>query len=160
MRPLVLMDVDGVLALLGPGAHEPCFDATVGEFPVTIAEATPGRVLRLAEAFQLVWATSWQRQAAEEFGPLLGLPNDLPFLRFDRSLDHPGSSYKLPVVERFVRDRSAAWVDDELGEDVVVWAEQRDHPTLLVHTDPRYGLVDEQVEQLLAFAHEVSEAVR
>lgn len=155
MRLLLLMDVDGVLALLGPGTHEPCFEAVAGEFPVSIAEATPGRVLRIAKVFQLVWATSWQRQASEDFGPLLGLSDDLPFLRFDRSLDHPGSSYKLPAIQRFVRDRPTAFVDDELGHDVLTWAEERAQPTLLIQPDPRLGLTDDHVDKLLAFQRRV-----
>ena len=77
--------------------------------------------------------------AAEALGPLLGLPDDLPFLRFDPDADRGVGSYKLPVVKRFVRDRPGAWVDDELGEDVMAWADQREQATMLVRCDPRLG---------------------
>ena len=73
-------------------------------------------------------------------------------LRFDPDADRDAPTYKLPVVKRFVRDRPAAWVDDELGEDVIAWADQREQPTMLVHCDPRVGLTDEHVDDLLAFA--------
>jgi hypothetical protein len=152
-RPLCLLDVDGVVVVLGAGSGEPLFEATVAGFPVTVAVAARERLSGLAEAFQIVWASSWMRDGAEALGPLVGLADDVPFLRFDPDADRDAVTYKLPVVQRFVRDRAVAWVDDELGGEVVIgWAESREHPTLLVHTDPRVGLVDEHVATLLAFA--------
>lgn len=47
-------------------------------------------------------------------------------------------------------------MDDELGADVIVWADQREQPTLLVRCDPRVGLTDEHVDQFLAFAKHLS----
>lgn len=151
-RPLCLLDVDGVIALHGDSYTEPTFHAVVAGFPVAIAVAAHERLSRLAQAFQIVWATSWQRDGAEALAPLLGLPDDLPFLTFDPDADRTRGTYKLPVVRRFVRDRAFAFVDDELGEDVVAWANEREPPTLLIHCDPRVGLTDEQVDQLLRFA--------
>ncbi len=100
----------------------------------------------------MVWATSWEQDGAERLGPLIGLPDDLPFLRFDPEADRTIGTYKLAVVERFLRDRPAAWIDDELGADVISWAERRTSPTLLIHCDPRVGLTDLYVEELLTFA--------
>lgn len=154
-RPLLLLDIDGVLAVLGPGSGEATFESIAGAFPVTITVAARKRLSRLANAFQIVWASSWMRDGAEAFGPLVGLPADLPFLRFDPDVDRDAATYKLPVVERFARNRPVAWVDDELGEDVAAWADSRQHPTLLVQPDPRIGLVDDHVVALLAFAARV-----
>jgi hypothetical protein len=140
-----------VIVLLGSGEGEPTFELTVAGVPVVIAVAVRERLARLARVFQLVWATSWQRDGAESLGPLLGLSEDLPFLRFDHDLDHDGANHKLPVVRRFVGGRAIAWVDDELGEDVVAWAADREQPTLLIHTDPRIGLIDVQVQELIEF---------
>lgn len=159
-RPLCLLDVDGVIALLGPGDGEPTFDAVVAGFPVIIAEAMPARLARLLRQFHLIWATAWGRAAAEELGPLLGLSAELPVVRFDPDTELGLGTYKLRAVQAVVRDRACAWVDDELGPDVVVWAEQRDQPTLLVHTDPRFGLTDAHVEQLLQFAAEAEAPTR
>lgn len=159
-KPVLLLDADGVIGLLGEGYGEPTFESMAGSFPVTIAVASQERLSRLSLAFQIVWATSWQRAAAEHLGPLLGLADDLPFLSFERDLGGADLSYKLPAVQRFVGTRAAAWVDDELGEDVIAWADQREHPTLLIHTDPRYGLLDEHVEHLLAFAARLPQVAR
>lgn len=152
-RLLLLLDVDGVIVLLGAGNGEPVFEATVAGFPVTIAVGAQDRLSRLASTYQIVWASSWMRDGAEALGPLIGLADDLPFLRFDPDADRNLGTYKLAVVRRFVRDRAFAWIDDELGDDVIVWAENREQPTLLVHPDPRIGLVDEHVAALLAFAN-------
>jgi len=128
-RPLCLLDIDGVIALLGPGNGEPTFEAVIAGYPVTIAVAARQRLSRLASVFHMVWASAWMQDAAEALGPLLHLPDDLPFLRFDPEADRDAPTYKLPVVKCFIRDRPAAWVDDELGEDVIAWADQRDQPT-------------------------------
>lgn len=151
-RPVLMLDIDGTLALLGRGDSEPTFEAVVDGFPVRVALAAPGRLQKLVEAFHVVWATSWPPESAEEFGALLGLPADLPFLRFDSDRIQGHGNFKLAVVRGFVRYRPAAWVDDELGEDCLAWAASRDQPTVLIHADPRFGLTDDHVDQLLVFA--------
>lgn len=83
---------------------------------------------------------------------MLGLADDLPFLQFDPDADRNRGNYKLPVVQRFVRDLPVAWVDDELGEDVIAWAHEREQPTMPVCCNPRVGLTDEHGNDLLAFA--------
>ncbi len=152
-RPIALIDIDGVIVLLGPGQEE-TFEATVAGFPVTIAVAARERVQRIATVFDLVWASSWEHDGADQLGPLLGL-EDRPFLSFQRDLHRRAASHKLPAVKRFIRDRPMAWVGDELSDDVVAWAAQRKHPTLLVPTDPRIGLTDEQTDELVRFAARV-----
>lgn len=51
---------------------------------------------------------------------------------------------------------AAAIVDDEMDEDLAAWARSREAPTLLVEVDPREGLLDTHVAELLAFAARVS----
>lgn len=86
-------------------------------------------------------------------GPPLGLARESSVLAIRApGADRDAATYKLSVVKRFVRDRAAAWVDDELGEDVIAWADQRKEHTILVHCDPRTGITDEYVHDLLVFA--------
>ena len=47
---------------------------------------------------------------------------------------------KLAAVNRYVRDRPLAWVDDELYDDAQLWAQARRAPTLLMRTQPSVGL--------------------
>jgi hypothetical protein len=143
--------------VLGSAWEEPVFDATAGEFPVRVAKRTPERVRALARHFDLVYCTSWGADADEFISPLLGLWAGLPHVPFNRDAESvPGTTWKLPSVARFVRDRAAAWVDDELDVDVGLWQAARGAPTLLVHTDPRVGLTDEHVKKLVGFADRVT----
>ena len=81
-----------------------------------------------------------------------GLP-PLPVVEFPTE-DHfdPGVSWKLAAVERYVRARPFAWLDDELGLDVDRWAAERGTPSLLLDVRPDHGLTEDHVETLLAFA--------
>jgi len=69
--------------------------------------------------------------------------------------------WKLASVERFVGDRPAAWIDDELHGDAYAWAALRTVPTKLLSPDPRGGILGRDVRALLAFARRtVGGAVR
>ena len=52
-------------------------------------------------------------------------------------------------------DRPASWIDDNLDERCVRWAEERRAPTLLVPTDAAVGVSDEHVDELLAWADDL-----
>lgn len=67
----------------------------VAGFPVTIAVAMPGRLSRLSSRFQLIWASAWGRSGGGELGPLLGLPEDVPVIRFDLGADTALGTYTL-----------------------------------------------------------------
>lgn len=82
----------------------------------------------LANYFDLVWATTWGASANRAIGRRLGL-RELPNIDFSE-MPRSGTR-KLTQVARYVGDRATAWVDDELYEDAVAWANGRDSPTLL-----------------------------
>jgi hypothetical protein len=63
--------------------------------------------------------------------------------------------WKLDALDRYAGDRAAAWVDDNIDETCVAWADGRAAPTLIVETDPSTGLTEAHVEELLAWAHGV-----
>jgi hypothetical protein len=154
--PVLFVDVDGVISLFGfspgdgrlPGplhwidgvAH--CIPAEVGE-----------RLVTLAESFELVWATGWEERANEHLPYLLKLPfAKLPCLTFDGRAVFGSAHWKVEAIDEYAGDRAAAWLDDNLDETCIAWAESRTAPTLLVETSPSVGLTDEHVELLVEWA--------
>ncbi len=155
VKPLLALDVDGPIVLMGAQEGDEVFEAWAGEIPVTIARQLPARLLRLSAAFQVVWSTSWGRKANLHIAPLVGLPATLPVIEFDRfPRAKPGETRKLPGLQAWLKAAPAAIVDDEVGQDLLDWAARRTVPTLVVEIDPRHGILDVHVERLLAFARE------
>ena len=153
-KPLLLLDVDGVLCPIGPGPGESMRALVVGEFPVTFSEQLPSRLSDLSTRFTLVWATSWEHDANQWLAPVLGLP-ELPLISFAGRPGRAGRTWKLAAVRRFVGDQPMAWADDELGRDAHAWARRRAAPTLLLDINPARGLAVAHVEVLVEFANRI-----
>ena len=155
-KPILFVDVDGVISLFG-------FAPGVGELPGPlhwidgvahcIPPAVGGRLVRLAEDFELVWATGWEERANEHLPYLLELPfRDLPCLTFDGRAVFGSSHWKVDAIDESAADRAAAWIDDNMNEECHAWAQRREAPTLLVETKASEGLTDEHVERLHIWA--------
>lgn len=152
-RPLLLVDVDGVLSLFGPGDDRAgCTPALVEGIPHLLSRRAAALLARLAERFECVWCTGWEDRADGHLPHLLGLPTGWPHLVFsDRPQD--AAHWKLRAIEEHAgRDRPAAWIDDAHDERCRAWAQARPGPTLLVTTHPAVGLTEAQAAQLEAWA--------
>jgi hypothetical protein len=115
VRPLLLVDIDGVLSLfgfppgLGPGGGfsaaqqggaavptAPSATAPEGRFhsidgiPHFLSTTAARHLLELVSVFDLVWASGWEEKADEYLPHLLGLPRGLPFLSFRRAMGGMG----------------------------------------------------------------------
>ncbi len=157
-KPILALDVDGPLALFGTQLDEGTLEVWAGDIPVSISRKLEGRLRVLARHFQIVWSTSWERSAGNLIAPLVGLPGDLPFIPFDLyPAPSLGESRKLPGLKGWLRDVPVAIVDDEIGRDMQRWAAARTQPTLLVEIDPRFGIQDKHVIQLVAFSLALSD---
>lgn len=140
-RPLLLLDVDGVLNPFAaptcpPGYREHDFFPD-DDPPVRLNESHAPWLTLLATRFDLAWATGWEDEANTYLSPLFGLPR-LPVVRFPRSLSPPrkrSHPSRLPAG-----NRPTAWVDDAHTEEAREWAAARTARTLLVTTDPAEGL--------------------
>jgi hypothetical protein len=154
-RPILFVDVDGVISLFGfpSGGPMPGQFHWVDGIGHCISDGAGPRLRRLAEAFELVWATGWEEKANEYLPFLLDLPDDeLPVLTFDGRAVFGTAHWKLEAIDEYAGDRPAAWIDDSLDERCTAWADARRAPTLLVETDSATGITDAHVERLLDWA--------
>jgi Swiss Army Knife RNA repair-like protein len=155
--PVLFVDVDGVISLFGfepIGSPPGKFHSIDGILHCIGAEAA-SRLARLAERYELVWATGWEEKANEYLVHILGLPEALPALTFDGRAVFGSSHWKLEAIDEYARGRPAAWLDDNLDEQCEAWARSRQEPTLLVRTDCALGVTEEHVELLLRWPSEL-----
>jgi hypothetical protein len=153
-RPLLAVDVDGVISIFGfdeppplEGAQFELIDGMVH----CISLLAGRRLLRLAEDYDLVWATGWEDRANDYLPNILGLPQ-LPHLTFNGAARFGSAHWKLGPLDEYCKGRAMAWIDDNFDESCYEWARERPEPTLLVPTEPHLGLEEAQTEALTAWA--------
>jgi hypothetical protein len=155
-KPLLFMDIDGVLSLFGfqsdrrPEGVWLNVDGIVHLISGTASE----HLHRLATSFDLVWCSGWEEKANEHLLTVLVLPTPLPFLTFSASTG--ARHWKLPSIDAYAHDRPLAWVDDAHDAACQSWAAARAAPTLLVSTDPPTGLTDAHVDRLERWAARIA----
>lgn len=151
MKPLLFLDVDGVLNPF-PECPEGYAEYELfpeDEEPVRLARSHGEWLAELVEAFDAIWATGWGAEANRVLCPFFGLP-ELPLVRLP---DIPFDPFdKLPAIAAFADRRPAAWVDDNIPPEARTWAASRPAPTLLVEIDSAVGLTRVAVDELLAWA--------
>jgi Swiss Army Knife RNA repair-like protein len=150
-KPLLAVDVDGVISLFGfdepPSKEDAQFKLIDGMVHCISAEAGT-RLRRLAKHYDMVWATGWEDRANEHLPQILGLPEDMPYLTFKEAV-FGSSHWKLDALGKYAEDRPLAWIDDFLDEECLEWAEKRKAPTLLVPTQSARGIEEAHVETLI-----------
>lgn len=158
LRPLLLIDIDGVISLFGfPPERRPegSFHAIDG-MPHFLSTAAAQHLLGLVSVFDLVWCSGWEEKADEYLPFLLGLPAGLPFLSFERDVGGITGArphWKLDAIDSHAGpDRPLAWLDDAFNEACHTWADARPGPTLLVQTRPEAGLTEREASRLRAWA--------
>jgi hypothetical protein len=160
-KPLLLVDVDGVISLFGFDPARP----PDGRFELVdgiahFLSAAAGQHLRaLSEKFELAWCTGWEEKANDYLPGALGLTAPLSYLSFAREPGAERAHWKLGAIDDFAgRARPLAWIDDAHDAHCREWAGARPAPTLLVTTDCAQGITEAHVEELLAWA--LSDSVR
>ena len=153
-KPLLFVDIDGVLSLWGFGMDEWPNDGAwhqidgVSHF---LSARAARNLLALCTIFDPVWCSGWEEKADEYLPHLLGLPR-FPHLSFERNPGRGLAHWKLDSIESYAENRSLAWVDDAFNEACHAWARHRPAATLLVETQPATGLDDAAAATLRAWA--------
>lgn len=154
-RPLLLVDVDGVISLFGfdreqpPGGHWQMVDG-IAHF---LSGTAGAHLRRLSEAYELAWCTGWEERANEYLPLALGLDRELPHLSLADAMPEVEGHWKLRAIDSYAgADRALAWIDDAHESRCRAWAQERRGPTLLVTTDPATGLTEAHVARLLDWA--------
>jgi hypothetical protein len=154
-RPILLVDVDGVLSLFGFGTTPPAglVLAAIDGIPHFLSPHAAARLNRLAATFQCAWCTGWEERAEEHLPRLLGLPGGWPHLTLPRQDAAAGRHWKLGAIESWAGPATPlAWIDDDHDASCEAWAASRAAPTLLVRTEPATGLGEVHVTRLESWA--------
>lgn len=151
-RPLLLVDVDGVL---NPFAAQPGFgryECVVGaeRYTVHLNPAHGAWLMELALAVraELIWATTWEEWANEWIGPRLGLPR-LPVVPLaGEAPSELGEMFKTPHVAKYVGDRPFVWFDDHVfsADEEYLRDCRGGGGFLLVNIEPSHGLTREHLD--------------
>jgi hypothetical protein len=157
-RPILFVDVDGVISLFGfdldsqPDGRLHWINGVLHH----ISPLAGKLLLRLDDHFELVWATGWEETANEYLPHLLGLPSELPCLSFDEYPQFGTAHWKIAAIEDYAgAERPLAWIDDSLDESCRGWAEERLSPTMLVRTRSEEGMREEHAELLIGWAQDL-----
>jgi hypothetical protein len=154
-KPLLLVDVDGVISLYGFGPDE----RPSGSFQLVdgighFLSSTAGPyLLDLAARYELVWCSGWEEKANEYLPNALGLDGPLPFLTFEHTPTGGAPHWKLPAIDAYAgAERPLAWIDDSHDDESRAWAARRRGPTVLVDTEPATGITAAHVRRLTRWA--------
>ena len=153
-RPLLAIDVDGVISLFGfddPPAGDVARFELIDGMVHCISLQAGERLRRLGEFYEMVWATGWEEKANDYLPNILGLP-ELPVLNFGRAARFGSAHWKLAPLDKYSRGRPVAWIDDSFDESCYEWARERPSPTLLVPTESAMGLEEGHTEALIRWA--------
>lgn len=154
MKPLLLLDVDGVLnpyAARTENVPESYTTHRIEGLQVRLNPEHGPMLLEFAEAheMELVWATTWEHEANASIGPVIGLP-ELPVIELGWQKDERGrietDHWNFDGALAFAGNRPLAWLDDDFfmfGLSMEWFLRQRgpDRPTLLHDIDPVVGLL-------------------
>lgn len=163
-RPLLLIDIDGVISLFGFSAADRPHGSfhSIDGIPHFLSTAAAQNLLSLVSVFDLAWCSGWEEKAEEYLPHLLGLPSGLPFLSFDRDVGGSTAArphWKIDAIDAFAgSERALAWIDDAFNDACHAWARARAGATLLVRTSPATGFTRREALLLAEWAGSVTAA--
>lgn len=160
-KPLLLLDVDGVLCPFG-GTKELWMGMEregLIHHPDLYIYTNPDnkkRLKRLHEIFEIHWCTTWGEDANLDISPLHDLPH-FPVVDLGPAILTHQVHWKQNPIEAHVGDRPFAFVDDDIDNYSIEWAKERTErgiPTLYLPVIPQVGLTDAHVRDLEVWANQ------
>lgn len=164
MKPLLFLDVDGVINIL-PGVHREKKSPPEGfrfssawsgvALRPVLVNPDVGRALRaLSEDVEIVWLTHWNK-AANEVGRIIGLPH-LNYVNVPRYLQPDRKCVLLHSHLSWARGLDRVfWVDDQItAEDFEQLSNRLPRAEIsALKTDPAVGLRLQDIELLRSEIH-------
>lgn len=157
-KPVMFLDVDGVLNAFRKSPWAETTKTRVypsGYEHGLLIQTSPLLGQRLLELeVDIHWLTTWREEANVHISPLVGLPQDLPVVQWDRKLGEgwsiTGKGQAINQWREENPDHPFIWVDDEhLGDPlgvIPVVDDRGDH--LIVGPHGAEGLLPEHIGQI------------
>lgn len=154
-RPVVFVDIDGVLAPLAMRtglveAYVGGWQGTIVYDPQVIAYLKRWHETGLAE---VRWLTSWDEEANSCFAPAVGLPEF--YVHPEPTIGNRLGSWKVALVchHLYETKRPVAWLEDEDSDDPAAQrvAQAEPHRALIIKPDARVGVTVEDCLRVEAF---------
>jgi len=156
MKPLILLDIDGVL---NPAARA----ASPGGSPeLTLSDARVALVRRLSALGRIAWVSTWPQEQTSCLEAQLQLEDSPLRVPLPTRTMHESEAQtpKLRPVSRWLARMellgeaswdSVVWIDDVLGQDAREWAHGFRQEVLLVKPLPADGLTEAHVVAVEVF---------
>lgn len=180
-KPLLLLDIDGVLNAFAPRSGLRSTD--INGYRILLNPDHVEWVREFEKHFEVVWSTMWRSEARRSFAPEAGFGAKWDYIDFNhywndealsmrimaesqhlttgwsRGLGSVGE-YKHPGFVQTIDDRPAVIVDDDLALWQHDWAVERSLsvPTETIQPDPNVGLCATEAELILQFADKLRSA--
>lgn len=168
MKPLLLVDVDGVL---NPNEAKPTqrpdgydtyyksyydeYRGKQGKLRVWLNKEHGPMLTEWARfrGFELAWCTTWGAEANSWIAPKIGLTEEWPVVHFYPSELRTQFTWKFLGVERFAQDRDLVWLDDDFryfraARDKFHLQRSRYANTTMWQIDPRVGLTKTDLDDI------------
>ncbi len=154
-RPVLYLDVDGVLNIVGGAGEWPDFaphrvTLRPGATYTLLLSSLMGAALA-ALPVEIRWATTWAEIANEKLSSLIGLPADLAVVCRPAVSNSP---FKYQAVRTQVESerRPFVWIDDEAINRIADhWLAACEVPHLVIKPNPFNGITPGHIEQIRAW---------